>query len=67
VSAVWLAARGAVRRRRTQTAAVGLVVFLSAVTIVVALSMLTASANPFGRAFAAQTVPTSSWPSTLPG
>src|SRR6185437_6606201 len=54
VSAVWLAARGAVRRRRTQTAAVGLVVFLSAVTIVVALSMLTASANPFGRAFAAQ-------------
>jgi len=54
VSAVWLAARGAVRRRRLQTAAIGLVVFMSAVTIVVALSMLTASANPFGRAFAAQ-------------
>ncbi|MGH3204613.1 MAG: ABC transporter permease, partial [Streptosporangiaceae bacterium] len=54
MSAVWLAARGAVRRRRLQTAAIGAVVFTSAVTIVVALGMLTASANPFGRAFAAQ-------------
>ena len=54
MSAVWLAARGAVRHRRLQTAAIGAVVFISAVTIVVALSVLTASANPFGRAFAAQ-------------
>ena len=54
MSAVWLAARGAVRRRRLQTIAIGVVVFVSAVTIVVALSMLIASANPFGQAFAAQ-------------
>ena len=54
MSAVWLAARGAVRRRRLQTAVIGLVVFVSAVTIVIALSELAAAANPFGSAFAAQ-------------
>jgi putative ABC transport system permease protein len=54
MSAVWVAARGAVRRRRVQTVVIGLVVFMSAVTVVVALSLLAASANPFGRAFAGQ-------------
>lgn len=54
MSAVWLAARAAVRRRRLQTVVIGLVVFMSAATIVVALSLLAASANPFGRAFAGQ-------------
>ena len=54
MSAVWLAARAAVRRRRLQTAVIGLVVFISAATMVIALSLLGASANPFGRAFAGQ-------------
>lgn len=54
MSAVWLAARGAVRRRRLQTAVIGLVVFVSAATIVIALSELVAAANPFGSAFTAQ-------------
>ena len=54
MSAVWLVARGAVRRRRLQTAIIGLVVFISAATIVIAFSQITASANPFASAFAAQ-------------
>lgn len=54
MNAVWLVARAAVRRRRLQTAVIGLVVFVSAVTIVIALSQIAASANPFGSAFAAQ-------------
>jgi putative ABC transport system permease protein len=54
MSAVWLAARGAVRRRRLQTAVIGLVVFVSAATIVIALSELAAAANPFDSAFTGQ-------------
>jgi putative ABC transport system permease protein len=54
MSAVGLAARAAVRRRRLQTALIGFVVFISAATIVVALSLLAASSNPFGQAFAGQ-------------
>jgi putative ABC transport system permease protein len=54
MSAVWLAARAAVRRRRLQTVVIGFVVFMSAATMVIALSLLAASANPFGRAFAGQ-------------
>jgi putative ABC transport system permease protein len=54
MNAVWAAARAAVRRRRLQTVVIGLVAFMSAATIVVALSLLAASANPFGRAFAGQ-------------
>jgi putative ABC transport system permease protein len=54
VSAVWLVARGAVRRRRLQTAVIGLILFVSAATIVIALSQVAASANPFGQVFAAQ-------------
>jgi putative ABC transport system permease protein len=54
MSAVWLVARGAVRRRRLQTAIIGLVVFVSAATIVIALSQLATTANPFNSAFAGQ-------------
>ncbi|MGH3410493.1 MAG: hypothetical protein ACRDRJ_49560, partial [Streptosporangiaceae bacterium] len=54
MSAVWLVARGAVRRRRLQTAVIGLIMFISAATIVIALSQLVISANPFGSAFAGQ-------------
>ena len=55
--AVWTAARAAVRRRRLQTFVIGLVVFLSTATIVVALALLDASSAPFDRAFAAQQGP----------
>lgn len=54
MNAVWVAARGAVRRRRLQTAVIGLVLFVCAATIVIALSQITASANPFASAFGAQ-------------
>jgi putative ABC transport system permease protein len=54
MSAVWQVARGAVRRRRPQTAVIALIMFISAATIVIALSQLTISANPFGSAFASQ-------------
>jgi putative ABC transport system permease protein len=52
MNAVWQVARGAVRRRRPQTAVIGLIMFISAATIVIALSQLAISANPFGSAFA---------------
>jgi putative ABC transport system permease protein len=48
VSAVWRAARAAVRRRRLQTVVIGVVVGLSTMMIVVALGLLDAS---FDRAF----------------
>ncbi|WP_433215589.1 FtsX-like permease family protein [Dactylosporangium sp. CS-047395] len=54
MSAVWRAARAAIRRRRLQTVVIGLVVLFSAATIVVALGLLDASARPFDRAFAQQ-------------
>src|SRR5688500_4454025 len=54
MSAVWRAARAAVRRRRVQTFVIGLVVLLSTTTIVVALALLEASSAPFDRAFARQ-------------
>jgi putative ABC transport system permease protein len=54
MSAVWLAARGAVRRRRLQTVITGLVVFVSAATIVIALSQLATTGDLFGQAFTAQ-------------
>ena len=53
MSAVWLAARGAVRRRRLQTAIIGLVVFVCTATIVITLSQL-ATGNPFDSAFTGQ-------------
>ncbi|MFJ2674036.1 FtsX-like permease family protein [Streptomyces sp. NPDC087525] len=54
MSAVWHASRAAVRRRRLQTAVIGLVVFASTVAIVVALGLLEAASAPFDRAFAQQ-------------
>ncbi|WP_433057034.1 ABC transporter permease [Dactylosporangium sp. CS-033363] len=54
MSAVWRAARAAIRRRRLQTVVVGLVVLFSTATVVVALGLLDASARPFDRAFAQQ-------------
>ncbi|WP_327355190.1 ABC transporter permease [Streptomyces sp. NBC_01304] len=51
MSAVWRAARAAVRRRRLQTFVIGLVVFASSVVIVVALGLLEAASAPFDRAF----------------
>ncbi|MEE6263356.1 ABC transporter permease [Plantactinospora sonchi] len=54
MSAVWRAARAGVRRRRLQTTVIGLVVFFSTATIVVALALLDASSAPFDRAFAHQ-------------
>jgi putative ABC transport system permease protein len=54
VSAVWRAARAAVRRRRLQTGVIGVVVGLSTVMIVVALGLLTAASGPFDQAYARQ-------------
>jgi putative ABC transport system permease protein len=54
VSAVWRAARAAVRRRRLQTIVIGVVVALSTTMIVVALGLLDASSGPFDRAYAQQ-------------
>jgi putative ABC transport system permease protein len=54
VSAVWRAARAAVRRRRLQTGVIGVVVGLSAVMIVVALGLLVAASGPFDQAYARQ-------------
>ncbi|TDD47552.1 ABC transporter permease [Nonomuraea terrae] len=52
--AVWQVARAGVRRRRVQTAVVGIVVFCSTVSVVVALGLLESVSAPFDRAFAAQ-------------
>jgi putative ABC transport system permease protein len=52
VSAVWRAARAAVRRRRLQTIVIGVVVGLSTMMIVVALGLLAAASGPFDQAYA---------------
>jgi putative ABC transport system permease protein len=54
VSAVWAAARAAVRRRRLQSTVIALVVLFSSATIVVALALLVAATGPFDRVFAQQ-------------
>jgi putative ABC transport system permease protein len=54
MSAVWSAARAALRRRRFQTAVIGLVVLFSSATVVAALALLAASSQPFDRVFAEQ-------------
>jgi putative ABC transport system permease protein len=54
VNAVWLAARAAVRRRRLQTAVVGIVVAVSTTMIGVALGLLAVSSGPFDQAYARQ-------------
>src|SRR6185437_6197 len=54
MSAVWKAARAAVRRRRLQTTVVGVVAGLCTAMIVVALGLLVASSAPFDQAYAKQ-------------
>ncbi|MEZ0070883.1 FtsX-like permease family protein [Planotetraspora sp. GP83] len=51
MSAVWLASRAAVKRRRLQTFVIGLVVLTSTVAFVVALGLLDATSAPFDRTF----------------
>jgi putative ABC transport system permease protein len=52
MSAVWRTARAAVRRRRLQTAIIGVVVLFSTAMIVVALGLVSAASGPFDQAFA---------------
>lgn len=54
MSAVWRAARAAVRRRRLQTFVIGITVLLSTATLVVALGLLAVSSGPFDQAFSRQ-------------
>ncbi|KQV19223.1 MULTISPECIES: FtsX-like permease family protein [unclassified Kitasatospora] len=54
MSAVWRASRAAVKRRRLQTVVIGLVVFCSTATVLLALGLLDAVSNPFDRAFEKQ-------------
>lgn len=54
MSAVWQAARAAVRRRKLQTIVIGVVVCAASATLVMALGLLDATSAPFDRAFAAQ-------------
>ncbi|MEU9079494.1 FtsX-like permease family protein [Kitasatospora sp. NPDC004745] len=52
--AVWRASRAAVRRRRLQTVVIGLVVFCSTATLLLALAVISAARAPFDEAFGAQ-------------
>ncbi|MFC6083607.1 FtsX-like permease family protein [Sphaerisporangium aureirubrum] len=54
MSAVWRAARAAVRRRRLQTTVIGIVVGLSSVLIVVGLALMAATFGPFDQAYTQQ-------------
>ena len=54
MSAVWTLSRAAARWRRLQTVVIGVVTFVSAVTLIVALDLLSASSAPFEHAFAQQ-------------
>ncbi|MFD9454529.1 FtsX-like permease family protein [Streptomyces sp. NPDC059985] len=54
MSAVWRAARAAVRRRRVQTTVIGLVVLCATTTVLLALALLSAASAPFDRAYSAQ-------------
>lgn len=54
MSAVWVAARAAVRRRPVQTVVLAVVVLLSTTMIVVALGFLVASSGPFDQGYARQ-------------
>ncbi|MGR6972340.1 FtsX-like permease family protein [Streptomyces cynarae] len=51
MSAVWRASRAAVRRRRLQTAVIGVVVLVSSTALVVALGLLDVASGPFDRLF----------------
>ncbi|MEV6926469.1 ABC transporter permease [Dactylosporangium sp. NPDC051485] len=57
MTAVWRAARAAVRRRKLQTFVIAVVALFSTATVVVALGLLDASSAPFDRAFAQQRGP----------
>ncbi|WP_459649694.1 ABC transporter permease [Kitasatospora sp. Ki12] len=52
--AVWRASRAAVKRRRVQTVVIGLVVFCSTTTVLLALAVISAARAPFDDAFAQQ-------------
>ncbi|MBO1414738.1 FtsX-like permease family protein [Streptomyces sp. FH025] len=52
--AVWRASRGAVKRRRVQTVVIGLVVFCSTATVLLALAVISAARAPFDTAFEAE-------------
>lgn len=54
MSAVWSASRAAVKRRRVQTAVIGLVVLCSTTTVLLALALLNATSAPFDKAYAQQ-------------
>ncbi|MET8184063.1 ABC transporter permease [Streptomyces sp. NPDC005336] len=54
MSAVWSASRAVVKRRKVQTAVIGLVVLCSTTTILLALALLSAASAPFERAFGQQ-------------
>ncbi|MFE0178697.1 ABC transporter permease [Streptomyces sp. NPDC059002] len=54
MSAVWSASRAIVKRRKVQTAVIGLVVLCSTTTILLALALLSATSGPFERAFGQQ-------------
>ncbi|MER7674905.1 FtsX-like permease family protein [Kitasatospora sp. NPDC096128] len=49
--AVWRASRAAVKRRRVQTLVIGLVVFCSTATVLLALAVISAARAPFDAAF----------------
>ena len=50
--ATWIVARAAVRRRRAQTALIGVIVTLCTAAMVVGLALLAAVSGPFDRTFA---------------
>ncbi|MEV7238298.1 FtsX-like permease family protein [Streptomyces sp. NPDC051020] len=52
--AVWRASRAAVKRRKVQTIVIGLVVFCSTTTILLALAVMSAARAPFDAAFDVQ-------------
>ncbi|MFE6056607.1 ABC transporter permease [Kitasatospora sp. NPDC056446] len=52
--AVWRASRAAVKRRRVQTLVIGLVVFCSTATVLLALAVISAARAPFDAAFEAE-------------
>ncbi|MFC0600253.1 FtsX-like permease family protein [Streptomyces palmae] len=54
MSAVWSASRALLRRRKVQTAVIGLVVLCSTTTVLLALTLLSAATAPFERAFGEQ-------------
>src|SRR6266545_3091065 len=51
MAATWAVARAAVRRRRTQTALIGVIVTLCTATLLVGLALLAAVTGPFDRTF----------------